>query len=112
LETGSGELIVEGGNFETSESTNFRISDNLSSTGFDFSSSLSIYPNPASAFVQIEINSNEEFNVELFDMSGKKLYQTQMNGDITIDLNAYATGIYFVKIGDGADSITKKILKQ
>jgi hypothetical protein len=84
----------------------------LSSTGFDFSSSLSIYPNPASAFVQIEINSNEEFNVELFDMSGKKLYQTQMNGDISIDLNAYATGIYFVKIGNGENSMTKKILKQ
>jgi hypothetical protein len=112
LETGSGGLIFEGGNFGESESTNFRISDNLSSTGFDFSSSLSIYPNPASAFVQIEINSSEEFNVELFDMSGRKLYQTQMNGDITIDLNAYATGIYFVKIGDGANSITKKILKQ
>jgi len=77
-----------------------------------FSSSLSIYPNPASAFVQIEINSNEEFNVELFDMSGRQLYQTQMNGDISIDLNAYATGIYFVKIGDGANSITKKIIKK
>lgn len=112
LETGVGELIFEGGEFDGSESTNFRISDNLSSIGFDFSSGLSVYPNPASAFVQIEINSNEEFNVELFDMSGRKLYQTQMNGDISIDLNAYATGIYFVKIGDGANSITKKIIKQ
>jgi hypothetical protein len=112
LETDSGELIFEGGDFGGSESTSFRIIDNLSSTGFDFSSSLSIYPNPASTFVQIEINSNEEFNVELFDMSGRQLYQTQMNGDISIDLNAYATGIYFVKIGDGANSITKKIIKK
>jgi len=112
LETDSGELIFEGGDFGGSESTSFRIIDNLSSTGFDFSSSLIIYPNPASTFVQIEINSSEEFNVELFDMSGRKLYQTQMNGDISIDLNAYATGIYFVKIGDGENSITKKILKQ
>jgi len=112
LETNSGELIVEGGDFGGLESTSFRIIDNLSSTGFDFSSSLSIYPNPASTFVQIEINSNEEFNVELFDMSGRKLYQTQMNGDISIDLNAYATGIYFVKIGDGANSTTKKIIKK
>ncbi len=112
LETDSGELIFEGGDFGESESTSFRIIDNLSSTGFDFSSSLSIYPNPASTFVHIEINSSEEFNVELFDMSGRKLYQTQMNGDISIDLNAYATGIYFMKIGDGANSITKKILKQ
>lgn len=112
LETGSGELIFEGGDFGGSESTNFRISDNLSSIGFDFSSGLSVYPNPASAFVQIQINSNEEFNVELFDMSGRQLYKTQMNGDISIDLNAYATGIYFVKIGDGANSITKKIVKK
>jgi hypothetical protein len=112
LETGSGEVIFEGGDFGGSESTNFRISDNLSSIGFDFSSGLSVYPNPASAFVQIEINSNEEFNVELFDMSGRQLYKTQMNGDTSIDLNAYATGIYFIKIGHGANSITKKIVKK
>jgi hypothetical protein len=112
LQTDKGEIIIKGDDFGGIESSSFRVSNGLSSTRFDVSSGLMIYPNPASTFVQIETKSNEQFNLELFDMSGKRLYQTEMIGKASLDLNAYSTGIYFIKIGNASMSITKKILKQ
>jgi len=45
-------------------------------------------------------------------MSGKRLYLTKMIGKASLDLNAYSTSIYFIKIGNVAISIAKKILKK
>lgn len=53
-----------------------------------------IYPNPASSIVKIEINSNVK-NIELFDITGKKLLSTS---ETTININHLNTGIYIINI--------------
>lgn len=111
LETASGDIIAEGGEFSSAETTDMRISESLSAIGFD-ETTLSIYPNPTNSLLNIESNSADDLKVSLFDMTGKQLYSGEMKGSTSIDLNAYSSGIYFVKLDNGSDSTTKKIVKQ
>ena len=111
LETETGDIIFEGGDFGGSETTNFKISENLSSTDFE-ESSIAIYPNPTNSKINIEVISSEELNIGLYDITGKLLFSNTMIGSSQINLDAYSSGIYFVKLNDGSRSITKKIIKQ
>ncbi len=73
-----------------------------------------VYPNPVEdkAFVVIEGDENQ-YDVQLFDMSGRQLmHQTMTYGVNNLDMQAYASGCYFIKINDGKNIITKKVIKQ
>lgn len=73
-----------------------------------------VYPNPVGnkAFVVVEGDENQ-YDVQLFDMSGRQLmHQTMTSGVNNLDMQAYASGCYFIKINDGKNIITKKIIKQ
>ena len=111
LETSSGEIIFEGGNFDSIETTNLRTSESLSSESFE-DSSIAIYPNPTNSFVTIQTTLNDELSISLFDITGKQLQTSTMSGDLQLDLNPYASGVYFVKINNGSQSLTKKIVKE
>lgn len=111
LETDSGEVIIKGGAFGSTEVTNFKISPLLSSGSFN-EAELTIYPNPTSSFVTIESQSNEQLRIKLFDIRGKEIYTTTIFGRSNIELSSYPTGIYFLKIDNGRETSTKKIVKQ
>lgn len=67
---------------------------------FNTSSSISVYPNPASSIINISLgNENKPIQYKVFDATGK----LQLEGDATnnlfsIDVNNLAAGIYFLKI--------------
>ncbi|MEM5565313.1 aryl-sulfate sulfotransferase [Psychroserpens sp. AS72] len=82
--------------------------ENLSVTDEDFVN-LNIYPNPASNY--ININSREAIDkIELYSILGQKVIEVKHNS--TIDISAFKTGIYFVKIYAGDRTISKKIIKK
>ena len=73
-----------------------------------------VYPNPVEdkAYVVIEGNENN-YDAQLFDMSGRHLMrQTMTAGVNNLDMQAYASGCYFIRINDGKNIVTKKIIKQ
>lgn len=59
---------------------------------------ISVYPNPSSG--QFNFNGLEkESKIEVFDMSGKIIYQSTASGDFeTINISEKAKGIYFYRI--------------
>lgn len=64
-----------------------------------------VYPNPTSNFVNVEFTSPEsgEAMLSVFDMLGKKVYDTNLgvvNGNVikTISTSTYAKGVYNVKL--------------
>ena len=59
---------------------------------------ISVYPNPSSG--QFNFNGLEkESKIEIFDMTGKIIYQSIANGDFeTINISDKAKGIYFYRI--------------
>jgi len=58
---------------------------------------LSIYPNPASDFLHVELD--RETHVRLHDLMGKLCYsQDRVNGDLSINVSEFKRGIYIVSL--------------
>jgi hypothetical protein len=74
-----------------------------------------LYPNPTTGELRIEIAGqarNDAKNIEIFDISGRKLLSHTANPHIIFDISHFESGVYFVKItADSGHSVTKKIIK-
>ncbi|MBE0655519.1 MAG: endonuclease, partial [Bacteroidales bacterium] len=74
-----------------------------------------IYPNPGKGkfFVEMGNTFNSNTRIEVFNMIGIKVYDTRAQESITeLDLSAMKQGIYFVRVDDGENVLTQKIIKQ
>ena len=66
---------------------------------------LKVYPNPAKDHVVISNISKGE-NISVYDLSGKKLFQTKSPGNsLNINTSYYKNGIYLVKVGEKTTKI-------
>jgi hypothetical protein len=73
-------------------------------------SEITIFPNPASDFVFIKGLTLDKYKLELFSYDGKAL-PIVVAEDGKIDLNGIKKGVYFLKIFNNNEQITKKIVK-
>ena len=78
---------------------------------------ISIYPNPAKNAATISYTgySNESLTVSVIDVVGKTILNSTYNSiagenKIALDLKNAYTGMYFVKISNGKNTVTKKII--
>ena len=79
-------------------------------------SSLELYPNPTQGDVNLSFNleKSENVTVQLFDALGKAVLNTNLGTKIgnvkhQLDLSNYNSGIYFVNIVAGGNTISKKV---
>ncbi|WP_284652771.1 T9SS-dependent choice-of-anchor J family protein [Flavobacterium terrisoli] len=74
---------------------------------------VSLYPNPASDFITIT-NSNEVISsVNLYDISGKKIYSIteNMTAEINFNLSGFAKGLYLLELStENNKKTTKKLI--
>ncbi len=72
-----------------------------------------IYPNPCFDGILIQLPlSNKVSNVIISDINGKDIYQCQIDSiSHFIDFNKFKSGVYFIKIDNGIQYNTQKILK-
>ncbi len=80
---------------------------------------LKIYPNPASEFVWVALESEEikDAIVELYDMEGKLVYNSKLNvveGPNKIELNRLSSSQYILRISDATGNVlqTFKLIKR
>lgn len=77
-----------------------------------------LYPNPNNGDFNVQFNSTSLENIELsvYDVRGRQIYLNSYanNGffNENIQLNNLQSGVYLVKVKDGKNEITKKIIKQ
>ncbi|MBK7667746.1 MAG: T9SS type A sorting domain-containing protein [Sphingobacteriaceae bacterium] len=73
---------------------------------------IKVYPNPASdkLFITAEkINTKDKYTIELYSMMGSKLNEVRLENTTTeIDLDAYASGIYFVVLKQNNSTIANQ----
>ncbi|MCC6186316.1 MAG: T9SS type A sorting domain-containing protein [Chitinophagaceae bacterium] len=73
-----------------------------------------IYPNPNNGTFSIEAinNSNTKTAISLYNQLGAKVqqYKDVQNFPFKIDMSAMPEGLYFIKLDNGNEIITKKIL--
>ena len=73
---------------------------------------LSIYPNPVSnntQFIYITSKLNRIKQIEFFNVIGKKVYATVLNGK-ELNISRLTTGVYFLKITENNISETRKLV--
>ncbi len=72
--------------------------------------SAKVFPNPATKYLQIDINDNRDANFTLTNTQGRIVKSGSASGN-RVGLQGLAPGVYFLKISDGQKSIsTKKII--
>jgi sugar lactone lactonase YvrE len=90
----------------------FAVTAPLATSDFDFSTKISVYPNPSNAIFKIESDSNATIGV--YDLLGKQLLSKKIElGTSALDMTAYQSGIYLLKvINENNQSKTIKIVKE
>lgn len=79
----------------------------------DAQQQVSIYPNPTSGDVTLDLSGLNAKTVELFSMNGQLLNTVVPTDEtMTLSLNQYAAGIYFVRIHTDNSITTQKIVKK
>lgn len=73
---------------------------------------ISIYPNPAKETVSISTSLSSDMNVEIFDISMRKLKDIKIEGSTTemIDISELNSGVYFMYISQNGGRIVKKLI--
>ena len=77
--------------------------------------SLSIYPNPASEEVSInfQVPPGEQYTLKITDLLGKTVWSQptgQSSGNVSLPVQYWQPGLYFVEISNGSKPVTKKLL--
>ncbi len=71
-----------------------------------------IYPNPVTDFLQIEVESLENVHVSVMNSLGVVISQSQFNKLTSIDLSDYSTGLYIVRLEIAGEYKSFKVLKK
>jgi uncharacterized protein YjdB len=73
----------------------------------------SLYPNPATNQLKIELNGFETTKISILNNLGQTVIYNQFNNKInTIDIRSLPAGIYILKITNNTQSLTKKFIKK
>lgn len=71
---------------------------------------ISIHPNPTTGELTVETHGRASENVALFDIFGRKVFETNEN---TFNINHLPEGVYIIKIHlENGEIVTRKVVKQ
>ncbi len=103
------ETIDDEGN-SASCSFELTVDMNLGTDEFLFQNGLSIYPNPSSNKITIDSKNLPLTNIQVFDISGKRLFSEGhiITETFSLDISSYTKGIYFISLNN---IVIKKIIK-
>ncbi len=108
--TQSGSYAVEVTSAEGCTDASNCITVNVLGINENMSSTISVFPNPTNQFVTISMDVATA-QIELVDAQGKLLQVKTISTGDQIDLSAYETGVYFLKITTDNGSILERIVK-
>jgi hypothetical protein len=78
-------------------------------------SEITMFPNPTSDFFTLSNLESTNYDVTIFDISGKAVQSNENrtvseNGTLTIPVSNLAKGVYMVNIASGKSSLTKQLI--
>ncbi|HDP74866.1 MAG TPA: T9SS type A sorting domain-containing protein [Bacteroidales bacterium] len=72
-----------------------------------------VFPNPFSAFIQIENSSSHNYSVTIGNLIGQIVYtKTNVIGNLRIDCSELHNGIYILTIKSNSEKVIKKMIKR
>ena len=78
-------------------------------------SSVSIYPNPATDYITIELMNvvdNDKTNITLTDLTGKVVYTNEVSqiSRLTLNTNSFSKGMYILNVKTGSKNFINKLI--
>ena len=73
-------------------------------------SGLNVYPNPSNGIINIEMDSNENYLVQVNDILGKVVSSVNINSNTSLNLQDLEKGIYFVTVSNDEKTETIKVI--
>ena len=78
----------------------------------DASIDVSVYPNPANDFLNVELPTNESYDYQFLDASGKIVATGEVFGSGQIQLSVFQAGVYFLHVQNDRGSAINRIIIQ
>ena len=87
----------------------------LGNNDFQQKAEITMYPNPTSDFITLNNLESSNYNVTIFDVSGKAVQSNKNcnvsdSGTLTVPVSGLSKGIYMVNIATGNSSWTKQLI--
>ena len=112
----AGIAVANDGTIFVADRMNFRIrkiTNTLATTNFQLENQVSLYPNPASTLINIELEDIIASKVTILDMNGRKLQSVNiLDKKTAINISNLINGIYLMQITTDKGTVSKKIVKQ
>ena len=100
-----GTTLFSGSSFGSSESNEFSYEVAVE-VEEGYIHTTSIYPNPTEGVINI-ISQGEQC-VTIYNMAGQRVFESQCSGELQIDMKQFGAGIYSVKVGNESTRIVVK----
>lgn len=77
---------------------------------------IDLYPNPTTGEFQLDIQlaTEKEISVSIFDLTGKAVYQQAsrpvLKENLLVDLNEFSDGVYLVRVQVGEDVLMRRVI--
>jgi hypothetical protein len=76
---------------------------------------ISVYPIPATVIVNVDFGPNigRFDSLELFDISGRLVAKQSISNQLEqtqLDVNAFSTGVYLLKVSSNREQLTTKVI--
>ena len=89
----------------------WQLKDEVLSVEANVADLVSVYPNPTTEFLNINVPASVELiNVSMYDVLGKQVNASHSNG--VVNTAALSNGVYMLKIQTSAGDLIQKIVKQ
>ncbi|WP_124980799.1 PQQ-dependent sugar dehydrogenase [Nonlabens xiamenensis] len=101
-----GELYVAG----LGSGTIYKITQGTASIDDQDLALAQLYPNPAENLLRVELQGEESYDLSIYDILGKQVYQTKdISRRFQLDVSDWSGGIYLVQVSNGQASQTLKL---
>ena len=68
-----------------------------------------VYPNPSDGWVTLNLGTGR-WNVQVYDITGRKVFEDDCDAHSMVDLSRCPSGVYFLKAADGNREINGKVI--
>lgn len=80
---------------------------------FSDASQINVYPNPSTGVFNVELTSNATKDIQVIDLTGRIIYAEKTSTNkLSLNLNAYPAGIYYLKVNAENAIKTIKLIKE
>lgn len=107
-------ITIDPNNWILNKAGQFALNQALSTTNFednDLGNQVSVYPNPANDFVDINANNSENIDFVLMNIKGQKIQSGNFTKQLKLNTSSLNSGVYFIELNTSKAKTVKKVVK-